>query len=75
MNAQYENNFEYSFIYLNIRPNEREKALSTAEMLESYGEYEIVHIDSEVVQVCCTQKKTIAEMREDYSEAKRGLLI
>lgn len=75
MKATYENNGEYSFIYLSIKnEKEAEKAMAITQVLESYGSYELSHHDSEVFMVANTgADQTIESMKEDYREAKKAV--
>lgn len=74
MKATYENNSEYSFIYIDIKSEkEADKAMRIANVLESYGCYELSHYDDEVFIVANTGcDQTIESMREDYREAKKA---
>jgi hypothetical protein len=72
MKATYENNSEYSFVYIHIKSTEQEKAMKIAQVLESYRSYEMSHFDSEVVMLTALGNTTIAEMKEDYREAKKA---
>lgn len=73
MKATYENNSEYSLIYINLK-NEKEsdKAMKISETLISYGDYGMSHWDEEVFILKNTDtNKTIADMKDDYREAKK----
>lgn len=75
MKATYENNGEYSFIYLNLKSEkEVNKAMAITKVLESYGCYELSHYDNEVFMIANTEAdQTIESMKEDYRAAKKAV--
>ena len=75
MKATYENNTDYSMIYINLK-NEKEcdKAMRISEILISYGDYGMSHWDEEVfILKNRDANKTISEMKDDYREAKKAV--
>ena len=72
MKATYENNSEYSCMTISIKANELQKVQSVAQVLESFGNWGVSHVDNEMVLLSATHKMTIAEMKEDYREAKKA---
>lgn len=72
MKATYENNGEYSCMTLTIKDGEQVKAENVAYKLEGFGNWGIAHIDDEMILLSATHKMTIAEMKDDYREAKKA---